>query len=379
MLKTITCLILLFVGVQTTAQITLTNAYFPAVGDTLRYGVADSTFTVDLLSPGPARQWDFGTQAAASTRTQVVSAAADTTFTEADVAVDLGDSTVGFYRLTETSYDLIGIRSTIDLFPGYQFAAPFSPARAERRAPLRYGDLFSSLTNNVLVIAREEIPEEALELVGDVISNVDSIRITSESNRDDEVDAYGTLTLNGQTYEVLRERRTETVNTTIEVKSGFLPYLNVTSLVRAQVPETTEFFGQQPPVTTYYYWTNGEKEPVAAVTVDEEGTPSEMTFTRGDATNSVGGPLLAQAQVRVYPNPARGHTTFEVSGLDPGTYTLSVINVLGRKVSTTRFSPVGTSAEVWVDVSMLPRGPYLYSLTNERGRILTTRRLLVGR
>ncbi|MBB4079871.1 hypothetical protein GGR28_002498 [Lewinella aquimaris] len=379
MLKIFTHLLLLFGTMSAFAQVTLTNAYFPAAGDTLHYGVADSTFSVDLLTAGAARQWDFGTQSAASTRTRVVEMASDTTFTDATLAVEIDGTTTGFYRVTESVYELIGVRGSLQLFPGYRFAAPVSPGRAIRRAPLNYGDQFSSITSNVLTVPRDSIPDEAFQLVGDALNNVDSIRITSVSNRIDEVDAYGTLTLNGQTYEVLRERRTETVNTTIEVKTGFLSYIDVTALVRAQVPETANFFGSQDPTTTYYFWSNSEKESVATVTTDESGTPTGMTFIRGDATNSVGGPYLAQAQVKVYPNPARGRTTFEVEGLDPGNYTLTLTNVLGRKISATHFRPSGNQAVVPLDVSGLPRGAYLYSLTNERGRILTTRRLLVGR
>ena len=380
MLKPLTLLvILLLTAGGLSAQLTLGPAYFPAGGDTLAYSRADSTFSIDLLTPGANRQWDFGSQAAASSYVRVVEAVSDTLFPDADVRVALDGATSGFYSLTDTAYSLVGLSGDLAVLGDYTFNAPVSPARPERRAPLTYEDAFVSNTKNVILIPRDSIPDEAFAMYGQALASLDTLRITSSSNRTDVVDAYGTLTLNGQTYEVLREKRTEITNTIIEAKTGILGYLDITGLIRPQVPDLASFFGQQDPVVTYYYWTDTEKEAVAIVTVDEEETPTAMTFIQADSVNSTRGPNLFQARVDVYPNPAFGRTTFEVRGLDPGVYTLRLVNVLGRKVSTTQFTPVGDRTQVDVDLSGLPRGTYLYSLTNERGRILTTRRLLVGR
>lgn len=378
MRNTLTLFVLLLTVTTAVGQITLTNEYFPTLGDTLSYGVADSTFTVDLLTPGADRQWDFGRQQPVSAIVQVVREANDAVFTEADLAVDIDAENVGYYSVGETAYELVGIRGSNELFPGILFDAPVAPARAQRRAPLNFGDSFSGVTTNVIIVPRDSIPDDVVEQFGATIAEVDSVRITTVSDRSDEVDAYGTLTLNGKTYDVLRERRTETINTTVEVQSGLLGYIDITSSIAPFVPDLANFVGQQDPTVTYYYWTDTEKEAVAIVTTEEDGTLTRMSFISGDATNSTRGPQLARAQVNVYPNPARGRTTFEVRGIDPGTYTLRVINVLGRQVSQQRFTPVGNTTSVPIDVSGLPRGTYLYSLTNERGLILTTRRLLVG-
>ncbi len=379
MVKPLTLIALLLLTSGISAQLTLGSAYFPAAGDTLAYSRADSTFTVDQLTPGPGRDWNFGTQAAASSFVRIVEAVTDTLFPEADVTVALDGTTRGYYALSDTAYSLIGLGGTLDVLSDFAFRAPVAPGRAERRAPLMYGDEFASLTQNVIRIPRDEIPDEAFATYGAALGQLDTLRITSTSNRNDVVDAYGTLTLNGQTYEVLREKRTETTNTIIEARTGILGYLDITGLIRPQVPDLDDFFGQEEPIVTYYYWTNTEKEAVAIVTVDASDRPVSMNFIRGDSINSTRGPQFFQARVDVYPNPAFGQTTFAVSGLDPGTYTLRLINVLGRQISATQFTPVGDRTQVPLDLTGLPRGTYLYSLTNERGRILTTRRLLVRR
>ena len=371
--------LLLLPALHLSAQVTITDAYFPVAGDTLRYSVAEPGVEVDLLSAGADRQWDFGNLTAASELNLAAAAPVDeTVFTEANLALDIDASTVGYYTSAAGSLDLVGIRGTNALLPGYQIEASLMPARPERRAPLTYQDNFTSSATNVVAVATTELPEETRAEYGVLLTGVDSIRLTTVSDRDDSVDAFGTLLLNGRSYEVVREKRIEVLTTTVEVKSGALGYSDITGLLQTFAPEYAAFLGEQAPVTTYYFWSPTQKESVATVTEEEDGSVSRMTYVRSDATNSTGGPFLRQASISIYPNPAYGRTTFEVSGLDNGAYTISVYNVLGRRVATTTFSPSVGTAKVPLELSGLPSGTYLYSLSNQRGRILSTRRVVVG-
>lgn len=360
-------------------QIILNNEYFPEAGDTLKYNVAADGFVIDLLGPGENVNWNFGELAVdREIDRPVISAVDDPVFTDADIFMDIDANTVGYYRVNATSVDLIGLRGKTPLLDQFMVEAPLNPSRPDRRAPLSYGDAFDITTSNRIVVSPDSLPQEALDELGSLITEVDSIRLTTTSVRQDIIDAAGTLTINNQTYDVIREKRTEILATTVEVKTGIFGYIDITSNLRSLFPEYQDFIGPQPLVTTFYFWSPGEKEAIATVTQDSDGTYSQLTYKRGDAINSTGGPYLRQADINVYPNPAHGQTFFEVNGLDAGDYTISVLNVLGRKVADTRFSPIAGEAKVPLDLGKLPRGTYLYSLTNERGRILTTRRLMVG-
>ena len=384
MLRTATLLVLLLPALAATAQITITEAYFPAAGDTLRYGESDSMMaTVNLLSPGPDRQWDFGTQTAVDTQLQIIRPYdGNPEFPNADVIVAIDSANEGYYAITDTTYELVGIRGMLnDVLPGFQYNAPVTPGRAQRRAPLEYQDRYVSTTVNTIAVDVDSLPDEVLDEVDefrDLLVGVDSIRIVSTSERTDVVDAYGMLTINGQTYEVLRERRMETSSARLFIKVGFLE-TDITSTILSQQPDLSNFLGEQESTITYYYWTNTEKEAVAIVTADGSDAAQSLRFILGDVTNSVRGPQLTQAQVRVYPNPARDLTTFEAAGLESGSYTLRVVNMLGREMIRQQLTTVDGRVRTEVNVGQLPRGPYIYSMTNERGRILTTRRLLVNR
>ncbi|PPK88268.1 putative secreted protein (Por secretion system target) [Neolewinella xylanilytica] len=361
-------------------QIILNSNYFPEAGDTLKYYVADDGFTVDLLGPGEGVNWNFGELTAASELLfPVTSAVSDSVFTDAQIAMNIESGTVGYFRVTETEINLVGIRGNTPLLEGFPLEVALNPTRPERRAPLSYGDEFEAAASTGLVVAPDDLPQEALDQLNAVVTEaVDSIRLTTSSVRQDEIDATGTLTIDNRTYDVLREKRVEFIQTTVEIKVPILGYVDVTNNLGAAIPDIAEFLGQQPPMTTYLFWSPGVKEAIATVTEAPDGSLTRLTYIQGDATNSTGGPYLRQADINVYPNPTHGLTTFEVNGLDAGNYTIRVLNVLGRKVGEARFAPVSGQAKVPLNLERLPRGTYLYSLTNERGRILTTRRLMVG-
>ncbi len=361
------------------AQTVLTEAYLPVAGDTLRYSRAGELPTIDQLGPGVDREWDFGFIPSDEDFELVYSAVPATApFPNADLVLESGDSTAAYYSLSDGTLSLVGIVGELQLFQGRDLTAPVNPPLPDRRAPLRYGDRFDNSSSVQVVIARDSLPAAAQEQFGTILSGVDSIRVTSTTEREDVVDAYGTLRINGRTYTVLREARTEIMDNQIEVRVGVLGYTNVTGLVSPLAPQFADFLGRQPARTTYFYWSDEVKESVATVAVDEMGDLTDVAFIKGDATNSIGGPYLQQTLVRLYPNPASHLANFELDGLDPGTYTLRVTNVLGRQVAAQQFSATGGEARLDLDVSKLPRGTYLYSVTNERGRTLTTQRLLVG-
>lgn len=382
MLKSLLLGACLLVCVAAAGQITLTDAYFPVAGDSLQYNVADTTTTVDLLTPGPNRQWDFGSPTVRSegTLATMAVAAGDTLFTDADLTQELNDNTLGYFQVEDGEFRLVGLAGELDFLDSFPYEAPINPGRVDRRAPLSYNDAFTVNTVNRIEVDTDSIPEDALADFGpQLTTGVDSLRITTVSSRQDTVDAYGTLTIDGRSYEVLRERRDEVLESTIEVKS-FLGWTDVTSIVRGQLPDFDLFFGDGTPTRTYYYWSNSEKEAIAIVIADEDDNPTDLTFIRADETNSLGGPRFGQARISLYPNPARDRATLELNGLErSGNYTLSITNVLGRRVNQQGFTATAGRAMVDIDVSRLPRGTYLYSVTTKEGRILTTRRLLVGK
>ena len=364
------------------AQITLTTDYFPVPGDTLRSVRADSTSTAaaatQLQAEGGADlAWNFSGLVAARNINEPVRANTDTLFPNAGMVIQ-SDQTLSFYQSTATSFDLVGIRTDFDFLPNFPLSTAVSPARPVRRAPLNFGDSFTSVTENTVTISPDSIPEEAREEIGDVLDGVDSVRITTISTREDVVDAWGTVRLFDNFYPVLRERRTEGVFIRIELRTLPLNWIDVTGTITLINPDLAALVGQQPETVTYLFWNDESKEPIIEVITDEEsGQPSTLRYKRALQSTSTQGPGALQARVRVFPNPTRNFATFEIEGLAPGNYQLQLVNMTGKRVAIREFSPFGNQTRLNLDASELPAGLYLYSIQDGRGRRVVTKKLQV--
>jgi hypothetical protein len=380
--KLLPLLIFFFSLAPLTAQVALSSDYFPQAGDTLRTVTADSTYAAGLnqLTAGIDREWDFGTPIALDSRLQaVVSTDGDTLFPNADVKIRAFTGTLSYYEVTATSFNLVGVQTQVALFPDLDITAAVTPSRPTRRAPLNYDDVFTTETSNSITISPDSLPEVILEALGPIVTSIDSLRITTISTREDRADAYGTLLLGTNTYEVLRERRDESIYIRLEGKNNALRlWADVTELAISQAPQIAPFLGQQPATTTYIYWSPGEIDPIAEFVTDgETGTVQSMEYKQLTTSTSTGGPRLSQASIRVFPNPVSDLATFEIEGLERGRYFLNLVNMMGQKVRSKEFTPLGNQTRLNLDVSGLPQGIYLYSLRNERGRTITTKKLQV--
>ncbi|MEL6358641.1 MAG: hypothetical protein AAFQ01_01730, partial [Bacteroidota bacterium] len=69
--------------------------------------------------------------------------------------------------------------------------------------------------------------------------------------------------------------------------------------------------------------------------------------------------------------------TFDAESLPRADYSIHIHNGLGQEMLTERF-PRTDRIYYQMDLSFLPKGLYYYSLRNSRGRILTTKRLMLG-
>lgn len=374
------CLLATAGGGGLLAQITLSNAYFPEAGDTLRLARAADVSVGNLLSlSGQDQTWDFGDRTARLEIDRPI-VAADGRFPEADVIMEFSGGEQQYYSRSATEFALVGVVGGRGIVPGFEVSTEVDPARVTRRAPLDFGDQSIDINNNVVTIPRDSLPAAILDQLGTLGNGIDSVRFSTSSNRGTEVDGSGTLLLNGQRYEVLREVTVELITTNIALRSTALGrFTDVTTQLRALLPDSlARFLGPQPARQCYTFWNEDSKEAVVEIETTAANEVTEFTFRRNDVTSSLRDHFTAQARISVYPNPATGRATFRIDGVRGGRYELLLVNMLGRRIARRTFDPTGDPTLIELFVGDLPRGLYLYSLRNERGRTLATKRLLVG-
>ena len=138
MTKFLPALLLVFLCAQLTAQVTLTNDYFPVAGDTLKTDRADSLFAqgIDQLSAGPDLVWNFGEPVPQADRNAaVVANDPDSPFPSADVFIQTNEATTAYYASSDTAFNLVGVTTGYDLQTNIALTTKERPVRHTRPAP----------------------------------------------------------------------------------------------------------------------------------------------------------------------------------------------------------------------------------------------------
>ena len=372
----------ILISIKTAAQITLTDAYFPSVNDSLQTAVSLPQYTRTLrlsAASSTAQRWDYSYLRAAANSTAKTTerylAATDTAvlnqFPTAKLVRDIGGGQLAAYNKTTTRFELLGYKN-ID-FGGIlrlPVVAKFLQPVLERRAPLAFNTANRNQSSFVVAISSNIIPDTLLSTLP---IRPDSIRVRFQTDRQDKTDAFGTLLIPGGSYEVLRERRYEVTDTKIEAKLNPLPWLDVTSLILtgAQRPRDTTI--------RYYFWSNLAKEPIAVLTTDDKDsiTRAEYKYLKintsinviaSDSAATEGGASLV-----ISPNPTTSEVVFDIKIASPSSaFSLAILDNLGQ-IILQKSLKMGKEQRVQVDVSKLANGIYWARLVDANGGALVVR------
>ena len=364
------------------AQITITNDYFPAEGDTLRTAFDGMPANINITAPGGNQTWNFNSLQGISTEVIVQPAIAglnNENFTEAELMIPVGGQNSPaetYINVTPNVYEIVGYAGQDPAGFGIEVVVPYSPTLIERRAPLNFFDVNNADFAFTVAFSTEFLPPELIDSLGlDFLP--DSLRVKVISDRLDIVDAWGELTIPGGTYEVLREKRTEMRKTQLEAKLEIGPisnWIDITTFVPFldQIGSDT--------ITTYHFFSNTAKEPIAVVTVtnDDMETPLFVSYKDNNILSNVNYVNTGKSDLIVYPNPAILEARFDFVNLNPGLYSLKIYNILGVEIWKNRYN-INGNRTIKIDLDEFRKGTYLYSLIDERGKTLTTKRLMIVR
>jgi hypothetical protein len=114
---------------------------------------------------------------------------------------------------------------------------------------------------------------------------------------------------------------------------------------------------------------------INAVVINEFDCEQTLTLnfeiTVCDATRE----LLAQEQIKLFPNPTHGLATVELSQLKATDYELSIMSPIGQMINLRRVEAFRSDYTAQIDLSQMPAGIYLIRLSSAEG--VLTRRLIV--
>lgn len=369
-------LMFFFVAVAN-GQITITNAAFPKVGDTLRFSIDNLPMGLELGEPGPSKIWDFRKLQAPNTVEQVLRPVNESDYgaryPNAGWFYKAQGDAEFFYRKTSAAVLQMGFAGGINFGANnFQVIARNEPNLVERTAPMRYEDTFNSASSQFIPFSAAFIPDT---LLAGLPIRPDSVRFNIRITQNSTVDAWGTMQIPMGTFDVLRERRVVISNRGLEVKSNALP-------IWLPIPGDILPFPGLTGIDTsvvYYFWNDKSPEPIAvAQTRGQDEQLVSVQFKSDPISTSVYTPPTNRSyDIIAYPNPAIGSVRFDMNGLNDGFYRLRIFNLLGQEVWSKRYQITGGKKTVRLELGNFEKGTYLYSLTDDRGKTLVTKRLVV--
>lgn len=364
---------------SSSAQITITAATFPAVGDTFNIAYdMDPANIQPATPPGGGQLWDFSSLEASETDEIVYQSANAGVFSmgfpEADLAV-IGANGETFYNITNTQVQNMGYAGADPANLGIQVLAKFSPTIVERRAPLNFFDIHQQTANLNLPFSADQLPAA---LLAGLPVQPDSIRVRINTQRLEVVDGWGTCQIPGGSYPVLRQKRTDYTTTNLDVKVPFLGWIDLSSVLGGGGGGggLGNFIGTDTTLT-YRFYSGTEKQEIAVATMSNDlSTVESVRFLNNETVAAPEADAPGAANIQAFPNPAVERVRFDCTNLPPEEYTLKIFNIIGRVVWKQNYVITGNRS-VTLELEDFRKGTYLYSLVDSKGNIIGTKRLVV--
>jgi len=362
--------------INATAQITVTNATFPAAGDSLRSSI---DFNPNVSSspaspPGGNQTWDFNglqeEQGSLLTYAVASSGNYDMDFPGSDI-VSVGLDGETYFNVTNTAFQVMGYAGADPTGFGLDVTARFQPAFDERRAPLNFFDVTQQQTNLSLPFSTDLLPDS---LLGGLGALIDSIRVSINTQRLEVVDGWGVCKIPGGEYDVLRQKRTEYTTTNLDVLT-FFGWVDIGTFVPGG-GGFGNFLGTDTTVT-YRFLSGTEKVEIAVATMTNDISAVERIRYKNNMMVSapeVDAP--GTASIQAFPNPAIEWVRFDCANLPSDDYTLKIFNIVGKVVWREDYQLSGNKS-ITLNLSEFKKGTYLYSLTDGKGNNIGTKRLVV--
>lgn len=355
-----------------TAQITVTNATFPEVGDTL-FTVVDSDPSIMIGNAEGNQTWDFRSLDGPFVRQRLFLDPAEGTalasFPDATMVAIAANEQEVYYQSFNNK--IVELGRSGEFIAGIDIPAGYIETPTYRRAPISFGDVDDDDAVLFVELPADIIPPELLE---NVPIQFDSIRITLDSEVETQVDAWGTIMLPNSTHDVLREKAVTTTETKLFVKT-ILGWTELPQELLTLLGDLSEFFGTT--VTeSYNFYSNDRKEVIATVTMDEEDMPVRVEYMDRNVVNSIKIVTPEQNEIIAYPNPTFGNVSIQMVNYPIDHYRMEVYNVVGKKIWADDFK-LTTNRVYKADLTHLSKGTYLYSIFNKNGKKLVTKRLAI--
>jgi len=359
--------LVLLISHSSSAQITIEAITLPKEGDILLYqNFAGYEDTLAYQTNGEDVTWEIGKLDIVGNSEETYSDIADTdlvdSFPDANMVLELGGFQAAALR-TANTVEVVGISTGGFGGFGIDAAIDFDDNYVVRQTPLTYGSQFDDSFEIIFTLAADLIPGlDSLDLgIGGVL---DSIRVTTNSSKSEEVIGWGTLNLWGQEKEVLKVEQIDNSETKLEVGVlvlGFPVWIDATEFLGAtgfggvQSRYTYKFLAADLKTSVIEFTENRFQDTIGNNLITISGRVS------GDIMSGTENLTFEEGLISAFPNPTSDYIILRSDNVElTNADKVTIMDLHGRAVLTTAYR-LGDR----INLSSLVDGQYLISVHAE--------------
>lgn len=355
-------------------QITVTNTTFPVKGDVLRMAISEGV-NIDMGRNNGPQTWDFSALNSGFLFEEEyidLSEGSDPlTFPNADMIlrVDGGES---YVRSSANKLEIIGVGGENDFIP-FEVSVNYSSFPILRRAPLNFIDNNSSNSAFNITIPSSVLPAVILEALP---IKPDSIRIKFENSSRSVVDAYGTLKIQNQEFQVLRERTEDISETKAELRV-FGAWLDAGAFITLLPPALGGFLGKDT-TYTYNFYTDSRKEIIVSAEYNVDNELESVTFVNLGGVISNTEDEILSLETKVYPNPVSDKLNISIPNINDGTYLITLTDMSGKVMYA---NPISALNGLYHDINTqnFSVGHYILDIRSQHNSVHFSSKVVVSR
>jgi hypothetical protein len=364
-MRNLCTIIILFSAVYVSlGQITVTNSTFPVIGDTLRTAAVNilNNTTINVGNAGESQNWDFS---AFNTGFRINQTCANpeqdpdaSAFPTANLLI-YSPGQKQFIRVSDTKVETLGFGGENPILGG-EIVVKYNKIPAIRTAPIAYLSTINNTGEFNIDFGTDIIPDT---LLASFPIQPDSIRVQFSSVAIGSIDAWGSVTMQGKTFDALREKTEIITDTKLFAKVAFLGWLDISGLLGDNVPGGFGGFLGRDTTTTFNFYTDIKKEILLSADFDTEGQVQNITIA------DVGGLLsstkneIASLPFTVYPNPTTESINIHLGQEQTETLLLTITDITGSVVFVDNI-PTKSESVKQCNVSNLSNGQYFLTIRN---------------
>ena len=362
---------LLFIGRDSLAQITVTDAHLVNIGDVIYQSYDDiPSSSITIGSTGINQSWDFAALQNSSTDTLFFVDPVITTNASLYSNVNLSmlqQGSVSYFNKTSSGMYLHGINDTVFNSPALYLPLPLTYGFTTSDGPIVV--IEETITGNFLSSAIS--PATVYGLSGGAFNRADTALIQVTNTSDFTVDASGILTMPLGAYDALRLKTIQSTSSVLNVYcSDTLTGIGawVPNIPFSSIPLLAGFSNDEQEIK--YQWITNDASVefllVEIVTDALDNIIDGVSFQTIPSLSSV--TELMSNTFDVYPIPTTDNLIVEAQNIK--LTILELIDVTGKRVLTTQFSRV-----INLDLSQISKGIYYLNLKSTNGEL--TKKIII--